>query len=179
MLISYKKRRINTYERKSWLNMILKQLRTRSTRQIDKFHSCIFDSCKTNDIDSVSIAQMFQLPLRTTKLSLISTMSIFNVFSQNIKITEIVNPIINHPFHSSIVHGSVNLPSLIISENKDVSMSRNGSRKKRMMPTVRYVFAWLRKTAWTNLHVDLHWKRPEGTQSQLCTTFTRWMFICY
>lgn len=98
--------------------MILKQLRTRSTRQIDKFHSCIFDSCKTDDIDSVS-------------------MSIFNVFSQNLKVTEIVNPIINHPFHSSIVHASVNLPPLIISENKDAPMSRNVSRKKRMMPTVR------------------------------------------
>lgn len=121
--------------------MTLKQLRARSTRQIVKFHSCIFDSWKTNNIDSVSIAQMFELPLRTAKLPLISTMSIFNVFSQNIKITEIVNPIINHPFHSSIVHESVSFPSLIISENKDVSMSRNRSGKKRMMPTVRYVFA--------------------------------------
>lgn len=117
--------------------MILKQLRTRSTRQIDKFHSCIFDSCKTNDIDSVSVTQMFELPLRTTKFFLISTMSIFNVFPQNMKITEIVNLIINHPFHSSIVHESVNLPFMIISENKDAPMSRNVSRKKRMMPTVR------------------------------------------
>lgn len=117
--------------------MILKRLRTRSTRQIDKFHSCIFDSCTTNNIDSVSVAQMFELPLRTTKLFLISTMSIFNVFSQDMKITEIVNPIINHPFYSSTVHESVNLPSMIISENKDASMSRNVFRKKRMMPTVR------------------------------------------